>query len=114
MENLIFTAAGLSAVMLPLLAFFILAKKSGKAVPALWGVLLFGAYGAAVFRLTGAGTVYDLCRYGLETDFTHINLIPFSQIKSRLDLQGYVAPFLAKRRKIFVGCGNRRRVFAAY
>ena len=88
MENLIFTAAGLSAVMLPLLASFILAKKSGKAVPALWGVLLFGAYGAAVFRLTGAGTVYDLCRYGLETDFTHINLIPFSQIKSRLDLQG--------------------------
>ena len=41
-------------------------------------VILFGLYLFGMFHITGAGTLYDAIRYGLDLNPNQINLIPFS------------------------------------
>lgn len=55
-------------------------------IVALGARLLFGAYVAAVFRVTGSGTLYDLLRCGFDT--RSVNLLPFSD--ADFDPIGYV------------------------
>ena len=43
-------------------------------------VILFGLYLFGMFHITGAGTLYDAIRYGLDLNSNQINLIPFSSL----------------------------------
>ena len=88
-----FILYGCLASMLPFLAaFFVLkgrAKRNGAAFSnshtAL--VVLFALYIFAVFWVTGAGTLFDLMRYGLRTQGDKINLLPFSR---EISVTGYL------------------------
>ncbi|MEA4939099.1 MAG: VanZ family protein [Christensenella sp.] len=50
------------------------------------GLLLLAVYMTAVFRVTGAGTIYHLNQYGLKPDITQMNVFPFSD--TEYDLTG--------------------------
>ncbi len=52
----------------------------------IFGLLLLAVYLTAVFRVTGAGTIYHWNQYGLKPDITEMNLIPFSD--AEYDLTG--------------------------
>ena len=49
-------------------------------------LLLLAVYITGVFRVTGAGTIYQLHQYGLKPDITQMNLFPFSD--KEYDLTG--------------------------
>ncbi len=45
----------------------------------LWLIALFAAYMAAVYHVTGAGTLFEWLRFRGELRLTQVNLIPFSR-----------------------------------
>ena len=84
MEQWIFTAYELMAVMLPAILFtgiFYRSKKRLCPKAAAWHslcLLVFAFYLYGVFHFTGSGTVYHIKQYRFELRMDEINLIPFS------------------------------------
>ena len=93
MEQWIFTAYELMAVMLPAILFtgiFYQSKKRLCPKAAAWHslcLLVFAFYLYGVFHFTGSGTVYHIKQYRFELRMDEINLIPFSA--SSIDPIGY-------------------------
>ncbi len=49
-------------------------------------LIIFAFYLFAVFYFTGAGTIFDLQRFGLRLDSNNLNILPFSR---EIDVVGY-------------------------
>lgn len=83
------------SVLLPFLLVSLLLRKKHKlgrgitAVPHGWTMLslIYLVYIAAVFSLTGAGTLFDIHSYGVSLRPGQMNLVPFSQT---IDPIGYL------------------------
>jgi len=84
MEELVLLCYDALTVMIPTVVLSLLfyrKKKNHDYCVSRWWlmlVILFGLYLFGMFHITGAGTLYDAIRYGLDLNSNQINLIPFS------------------------------------
>ncbi len=79
MNDLILKGYEFLTVILPIvIAYVIVNIKSPKIKGYFIKIFIFSVYIFAVFYFTGAGTIFDLQRYGIELHNEHINLLPFS------------------------------------
>lgn len=89
MDNLLFLGyEGLAALAPCALVFAAVQRHGRRSVSAgrLAAVALFALYVVGALHVTGAGTLYDALRFGLEWRPDRMNLIPFSQ---EIDAVGY-------------------------
>ncbi len=92
MKQFLFLGYEIITVMLPvagvILGFRLRKGKSQNRFQNehLIGCLIFSCYLFALLHITGAGTLYDSSRYGI--NFKLINLIPFSD--PNIDIIGYI------------------------
>lgn len=93
MEEMLLNGYELLCTLLPaaLLCLYVSCRGRDTGLPAmtgrqLAGLALLGAYMAAVFHVTGAGTIFDALSYGVRAGGGEVNLIPFSQ---EIDMLGY-------------------------
>lgn len=92
LQSLLLTGYELLSALLPFSAFlWAYARRSRKRGAPLSGtelaaMLLFGLYIAAVLYYTGAGTLFDLLRYGFSPRPDQVNFLPFSR---QIDWMGY-------------------------
>lgn len=92
MNELLLMGYGFFCVAIPALVLFFLLRaghqKRGIQTRRgqILGLLLLAVYITGVFRVTGAGTIYQLHQYGLKPDITQMNLFPFSD--KEYDLTG--------------------------
>lgn len=116
METLLFSLYELMTELIPFLLAFCLIRRKGQrnrfsGADVL--LFLFAFYVMAVFRVTGAGTIYEAGRLRPEYIWKRINLIPFS---NRIDMIGYLlnvamlVPFGLLTPLIFCGMDRGGRV----
>lgn len=97
MDSFIFLGYELLSTFVPFLIVFILCRTAQKrnGLPFsrhhFIAILAFFIYIAGVYHFTGAGTIYDWMRFGLEINQNQINFIPFSH---DIDIAGYLLNIL--------------------
>lgn len=97
MDRILMLAYELIVSLVPCLLFFLILhtqqRKKGRSFNGyqIAAVLSFFIYVAAVFHFTGAGTIFDGFRYGLEIKAEQLNFIPFSQ---NIDIVAYLLNIL--------------------
>lgn len=88
MEAIAIAGCELIAELAPILLVYVLfklqARRKGRPSPRLAAALPLALYLCAVLHITGAGTVYDLARFGLDVRLQQVNLVPFSDGPSAL------------------------------
>lgn len=93
MEKLILIGYEFLTIMFPaiilIFMFYLIYKRqnilisNGKIIY----MIIFSVYLFGVFHYTGAGTIFDVKRYGIELNVSQMNFIPFSD--NNIDFVGY-------------------------
>lgn len=97
MDSFIFLGYELLSAFLPFLIVFMIFRTTQKRNGVSFSryrfiaTLAFFVYIAGVYHFTGAGTIYDWMRFGLEINQNQINFIPFSH---DIDVVGYLLNIL--------------------
>lgn len=73
-----------ACMLLPFAAVLALTRRGRT--ESLLPVWLFALFAAGVFRVTGAGTLYDFLRMGFDRYFLTVNVVPFSE---EISVMGY-------------------------
>lgn len=84
MKNLILEGYEFLTIILPFVIVFVLLGQKYKCKKItvkghFFMVFIFSVYILAVFYFTGAGTIFNLHRYGIKLNTEQINLLPFSK-----------------------------------
>lgn len=87
MKNLCYLAAESLSALLPFFLLLLFQRRHKTAPRSRYAVLL-ALYFTAVFHLTGAGTLWDWIRYGIEIRADTLNLLPFSRVSTLDSVRG--------------------------
>ena len=113
MNDLLLKGYECLTVILPFLITFVILSLvyKYKKIPHTKGrflkLAIFTLYIFAVFYFTGAGTIFDLKRYGIRLNAGEINLLPFSKCSIVCTIWVPFAVYLASHKQTKVYCSFR-------